>query len=106
MILIAIFGASLGVLVSLRAVTVKQALQNLMAILMSLFMLVMVTVILIGKVFPTAWRLRFETWFERVVMTADLFHVLIDALVVLALIDLGLFVAALVRFKLGSFDID
>ncbi len=104
--LVAVFAASLGVLVSLRATTVKQALQNLLAILMSPFMLVMVTVILIGKVFPAAWRLRFEAWFERVVMTADLSYVLIDALVVLAVIDLVLFVAALARFKRGIFDLD
>lgn len=98
-ILLSVLAASLGVLVSLRATTVQQALQNLLVALMAPIMIVLVTIILIGRVFPAALRESFEIWFREVILSADFFQVFLFIFISLVVIDLGLLVTTLVRFK-------
>ena len=98
-ILLSVIAASLGVLISIRATTVQQALQNLLVALMAPIMAALVTIILIGNVFPTAWRNSFEVWFQEVILPADFFQVFLFVIISLVVIDSGLLVTTLVRFK-------
>lgn len=99
MVLLSLLAASLGVLIAVRAATVQQAVQNLMFVLMSPFILFTVFIILIGKVLPRTWEQKFATWFERVVLPADFLQVMLVILSVLLLLTLIVFALALNRFQ-------
>ncbi|MCX7683557.1 MAG: ABC transporter permease [Anaerolineae bacterium] len=83
--------ATAGVLVSLRATTVRQAQQTLsIAILVLLFLLVFGTQLL-----PAAWKTALAELVTRIGTT----YLLLFIAAVLALIDLGLLIAARMRFR-------
>ena len=83
--------ACLGVLVSLRARTVQQATQYLMAGIMGPFVLLMISIILIGTVLPESWRIAFELFITEVVMDAGLSQLMFAIISLLILVDLFLF---------------
>jgi ABC-2 type transport system permease protein len=93
-LLLASLVAGLGVLISLRATTVQEAQQKLMAA--TLFPLVFLQMIplLLLKVVPDG-RARLK----EIVAAANPVHITLIVVTVLVVLDLGLFVAALVRFK-------
>jgi hypothetical protein len=86
--------AGLGVLISLRATTVQEAQQKLMAA--TLFPLVFLQMIplLLLKVVPDG-RARLK----EIVAAANPVHIILIVVTVLVVLDLGLFLAAVARFK-------
>ncbi len=100
--LLALLGAGLaatgGVLVSLRAATVRQAAQTLnVGILLLIFVPV-----LAAQVLPDAWKAQAGAW----VLSVGADGVMWGAAAVLALLDLGLLVAALARFRRSRLILD
>lgn len=98
-ILLSISAASLGVLVSLQTTSLRQAMNYLNAILMAPVIIFGIAIYLIGNVFPAPWRIAFENWFEKEVMTANFQQVFTTISFVLLLITLILLVLVLLRFK-------
>jgi hypothetical protein len=90
--------ATAGVLVSLRAATVRDAQQTLG---------VAVGVVVLGIAFgssklPVAWK----TWFERIILTWSQTDVVLAAAAVLLAIDLALLFAGMVRFQRSKLVLD
>lgn len=98
-ILLSFSAASLGVLVSLQTTSLRQAMNYLNAILIAPVIIFGITIYLIGNVFPAPWRVAFENWFEKEVMTANFEQVFSTISFVLLLITLILLVLVLLRFK-------
>lgn len=98
-ILLSFSAASLGVLISLKTTSLRQAMNYLNAILMAPVMIFGITIYLIGNVFPDPWRLAFENWFEKEIMTANFEQVFSKISLVLFLITLILMFLVLLRFK-------
>jgi ABC-2 type transport system permease protein len=93
-LLLASLVAGLGVLISLRATTVQEAQQKLMAAtLFPLVFLQMIPLLLLNVVPDGRARLK------EIVAAANPTHIILIVVTVLVVLDLGLFVAALVRFK-------
>jgi len=105
-LLLSLFAASLGILMSLGADRVQQALQNLMVALMTPIMIPLVMIILIGKVFPGDLRARFEKWFEKAILSLDYLHVFQFVFIFLVVVDLVLLLMALSRFKRCRLHLD
>jgi ABC-2 type transport system permease protein len=100
-LLVASLVAGLGVLISLRASTVQQAQQTLMtATLFPLVLLQIVLVLLLNVVPDGRARLR------ELVAAANPTQIILIIIVVLVALDLGLFVAAMARFKRARLILD
>jgi ABC-2 type transport system permease protein len=97
--LIAVFSASLGVMISLRAATVQKAIQTMMVVLMSPIVFAAMGIVMIGRVFPEDWRTVFETFMMEVVFAADFVQVMSAVIFVLVLVDIGLLIVAKHRFQ-------
>lgn len=95
--LVALFGAGLGVAISLRASTVRQAQQT-----MSVLMLVVLVPMLILPFLPEEWAVVAIEW----VAGADLEAIMIVLIVLLILLDAGLLAFALSRFKRARLILD
>jgi ABC-2 type transport system permease protein len=93
-LLIAGFEATLGVLISLRAATVQQAQQRLMASTLFPLVLLQTVPLFLLNVVPDGRVILGE-----LISTADPTQILLVVIVVLATADLGLLVTAMVRFK-------
>jgi len=89
--------ASAGVLVSLRAATVRQAQQTLNIAIMLLFFVPIFGV----QALPMEWRVRL---FEAFVMNVTL--VVVIAVVILAMLNVGLLLAAMARFRRAQLILD
>lgn len=98
-VLLSIFAAGLGVLISLRAATVQQATQNLMAALFAPIGGFSLIIVLIGTVFPESWRFQFERFFRQVIMQADFQQVILFIFAGLLVFDLVLILVAMARFQ-------
>jgi ABC-2 type transport system permease protein len=93
-LLIASLVAGLGVLISLRAATVQEAQQKLMAAtLFPLVFLQMIPLLLLNVV-PGG-----RAYLKEIVAAANPAHIILIVVTVLVVLDLGLFVAAVARFK-------
>ena len=93
-LLVASLVAGLGVLISLRAATVQEAQQTLMAAtLFPVVLLQMIPLLLLNVVPDGRAHLR------ELVAAANPTQILLIAMAVLTVLDLGLFAAAVVRFK-------
>jgi ABC-2 type transport system permease protein len=100
-LLVAGLVAGLGVLISLRAATVQQAQQTLMtATLFPIVLLQMIPLLLLNVVPDGRARLR---ELGAAVNPTHIIHIVMAALVVS---DLGLFMAALARFKRARLILD
>lgn len=100
--LMALLGAGLaataGVLVSLRAQTVRQAAQTL-----NIGVLLLVFIPVLGvQALPEAWLTQFGAW----ALTVGVDGLLWPAAAVLAVLDLGLLAAAFARFKRAKLVLD
>jgi len=93
--------AGLGVLISLRAATVQEAQQTLMtATLFPVVLLQMIPLLLLNVVPDGRARLR------ELVMAANPTQIILIVLAVLVVLDVGLFMAALARFKRARLILD
>jgi ABC-2 type transport system permease protein len=93
-LLLASLVAGLGVLISLRAMTVQEAQQKLMAAtLFPLVFLQMIPLLLLNVVPGGRARLK------EIVAAGNPAHIILIVVTVLVVLDLGLFVVALARFK-------
>jgi len=100
-LLLASLVAGLGILISLRAATVQEAQQTLMAAtLFPLVLLQMIPLLLLNVVPDGKARLR------ELVMAANPTQIILIVLAVLVVLDLGLFIAALARFKRARLILD
>jgi ABC-2 type transport system permease protein len=104
--LTAIYAACLGVSISLRATTVQQALQRLMAALISPILLMSIAVTIIGEALPAEVRAPFEEFIMNALKAADLKGAVLGAIAVLIAVDLGLLVAAMARFQRARLILD
>jgi ABC-2 type transport system permease protein len=100
--LLALLGAGLaatgGILVSLRAATVRQAAQTLnVGILVLIFVPV-----LAAQALPDAWKAQAGAWF----LSVGVEGILWAAAAALALLDLGLLAAVLARFRRSRLILD
>lgn len=99
---LSLLGASLaagaGVLVSLRAATVRQAQQTL-----SIAIMVLLFVPIFGaQALPVEWKARlFETF-----MATDITHLVMIAVVILTLLNVGLLAAAKAKFRRARLILD
>jgi len=83
--------ASTGVLISLRASTARQAQQTL-----SIAMMVLLFLPIIGnQVLPVEWKARLSLAF----MTMDNTGLVVIAVVILVMLNVGFLVAAMTRFR-------
>jgi len=98
-LLLGLFAASLGVLVSLRAPTVQQAAQTMMVALLSPVMLLSFVGLSIAHVVPDSWRLAFKRFIETHVAGTGFDQVMLVILTVLLVVDVGLMLAATLRFQ-------
>lgn len=98
--------ACLGALVSLRARTVQQATQYLMAGMMGPFVLLMISIILIGTVLPESWRIAFERFFSEVVLDVDLSQIMVGITCLLILLDLILLVVVMYHCQRSKLVLD
>jgi len=93
-LLLASLVAWLGVLISLRAATVQQAQQTLMtATLFPVVLLQMIPLLLLNVV-PNG-----REYLKDLVATADPQQIMLAVMVILVVLDMGLLVAAMARFK-------
>jgi ABC-2 type transport system permease protein len=100
-LLVAGLVAGLGVLISLRAATVQQAQQTLMtATLFPIVLLQMIPLLLLNVAPDGRARLR------ELVAAVNPTHIILIVLAALVVSDLGLFVAALARFKRARLILD
>jgi ABC-2 type transport system permease protein len=93
-VLAATLSASMGVFVSLKAATVRQAEQSIMALLAGGFMVLAFGAILILRTLP-----GLEARFAELLTNLDVTHVVLLLLFVLIALDFGFLVAALHRFQ-------
>ncbi len=98
--------ACLGVLVSLRARTVQQATQYLMAGMMGPFVLLMISIILIGTVLPESWRIAFERFFSEVVLEVSLSQLMVGITPLLILLDSILLVVVMYHCRRRQLVLD
>jgi ABC-2 type transport system permease protein len=89
-LLVASLAANMGVLISLRAATVRQAQQTF-----SLAFLVLFIPLFLLPMLPDAWRVRLTQAFAQ----ADVESIVLGVVGFLLVVDLALFAAALARFK-------
>jgi len=89
-LLVASLAAGLGVLISLRAATVRQAQQTF-----SLAFLLFFIFLFLLPMLPEEWRMRVT----QALAKADVESIVLGAMVVLLVIDLGLFATAAARFQ-------
>lgn len=89
-LLVASLAAGLGVLISLRAATVRQAQQTF-----SLAFFVFFIPLFLLPMLPEEWRIRVA----QVLANANIESIVLGVLVILLVIDLGLFAAAAARFQ-------
>jgi len=89
-LLVASLAAGLGVLISLRAATVRQAQQTF-----SLAFFVFFIPLFLLPMLPEEWRIRVT----QVLANANIESIVLGVLVILLVIDLGLFAAAAARFQ-------
>jgi ABC-2 type transport system permease protein len=90
--------ASAGVLVSLRASSVRQAQQTLsIAIMLLLFV-----PIFGGQALPAEWRARLA----QALVVADVTKILLTVVAVLAILDMALLAAAMIRFQRARLILD
>lgn len=89
-LLVASLAAGLGVLISLRAATVRQAQQTF-----SLAFFLLFIPLFLLPMLPDEWRLRVS----QILAEADLESLVLGAMGILLLVDLALFVAAASRFQ-------
>jgi ABC-2 type transport system permease protein len=100
-LLMASLVAGLGVLISLRASTVQEAQQNLMAAtLFPLVLLQMIPLLLLNVVPDGRARLK------ELVAAANPTQIILIVMAVLVVLDLGLLVAAMARFKRARLILD
>jgi len=100
-LLLASLVAGLGILISLRAATVQAAQQNLMAAtLFPVVLLQMIPLLLLNVVPDGRARLR------ELVAAANPTQILLIVLAVLLVIDLGLLMAAMARFRRARLIVD
>ena len=100
-LLLASLVAGLGVLISLRSATVQEAQQTLMtATLFPLVLLQMIPPLLLNVVPDGRVRLR------ELVTAANPTQIILIVMAALVVLDLGLFVAALARFKRARLMLD
>jgi len=92
------FVGGLGILISLRAPTVRQAQQTLLIPLTILLMLPSVGTMLL----PDEQKIQLFKWFS----TADIVSVLLAGFVALAVVDAGLLALALARFQRARLIVD
>jgi ABC-2 type transport system permease protein len=90
--------AGAGVLVSLRAATVRQAAQMLSIAIMLLFFVPVFGV----QALPVEWKVRLA----QAVMAADVERIVLVAAAVLIVLDLGLLAAAMARFQRARLILD
>lgn len=101
-LLASLLAAGGGVLVSLRAATVRQAAQTMSIAMMVLFLLPTVVVGMLPRLLPAS----FGEWLQAFLLRANWTAVLVGAGVVLAVIDLGLLSAAMARFRRARLILD
>ena len=90
--------AGAGVLISLRAATVRQAAQA-----MSIAIMLLLFVPVFGvQALPTEWKVRLA----QAVMGADVERIVLVAAAVLIVLDLGLLAAAMARFQRARLILD
>ncbi len=90
--------AGAGVLISLRAATVRQAAQT-----MSIAIMLLLFVPVFGaQALPTEWKVRLA----QAVMEADVERIVLVAAAVLIVLDLGLLAAAMARFQRARLILD
>jgi ABC-2 type transport system permease protein len=89
-LLVAALAAGLGVLISLRAATVRQAQQTF-----SLAFFIFFIPLFLLPVLPEEWRIRIA----QILSKADSESIVLGAIILLLVIDLALFAAAAVRFQ-------
>jgi ABC-2 type transport system permease protein len=88
--------ACAGVLISLRAATVRQAQQTLSIAIMSIAIMLLLFVPVFGvQALPSAWKRRLA----ETLAAADVTSVVLTAVVVLVMLNAGLLIAAMARFK-------
>lgn len=97
--LVALASSALGVLISLKAETVRQATQRMMTASLAPGMGIGLALVAIAKVAPASWREAFERFFKAHVMTADMTQVTVVALGLLLVVDVVLLVGAMYRFR-------
>jgi ABC-2 type transport system permease protein len=93
-LLVAILVAGLGVLISLRAATVQEAQQNLMAATLFPFVLLQMIPLLLLNVVPDG-----RVHLRELVTAANPLQIILIVIAVLVVLDLGLLVAAMARYK-------
>ncbi len=98
-LLTSLFASSLGVLISLRAETLRQALQRLMTAVLAPIMVVCSGLVLIGRAAPASWREAFESFLTQHLATLSFAQVTLVALAFLAVADAALLLAATLRFR-------
>jgi len=96
-LLVALFGASLGVIISLRASTVRQAQQT-----MGILMFVVLVPVMLLPLLPQEWSLWFLEW----AMNADLYTIIIAVVAALLILDASLLGYAMSRFKRARLIMD
>jgi ABC-2 type transport system permease protein len=94
---VAALASSLGILVSLRAATVRQAQQTFSLI----FMLLIFPMMLLPTL-PQEWQGRLLQW----VMNADKYRIFITVMICLTFLDILLIAAAMKRFKRSKLILD
>jgi ABC-2 type transport system permease protein len=100
-LLVATLSAAMGVFVSLRAATVRQAEQNIMALLAGGSILIGTAPILALKAIP-----GLEARFAEVLTTLDVTQLILVLLFVLIALDAGFLVAARHRFQRAKLILD
>lgn len=97
-LLVAWLAAGVGVLISLRASTVRQAQQS-MGIAIVLLMLVP---LLAGQTLPPEWK---KDLFQMLI-AADVTRIVLGAVVTLLVVDVGLLLAGMARFRRARLILD
>ena len=98
-ILTSLFASSLGVLISLRAQTLRLAAQRLMTAVLAPIIVVCFGVGLIGRAAPASWREAFESCVIQHIATLSFAQGTLAVLAFLAVADAALLLAATLRFR-------
>lgn len=96
-LLVASLSSSLGILVSLRASTVRQAQQTFSLAFMLLFIPMMIIPVL-----PQEWQGRLMMW----MVNTDFFTIIPGAMLILFILDILLIAAAMARFQRAKLILD
>jgi ABC-2 type transport system permease protein len=91
--------ASIGVLVSLRAETIKQATQRMMAAITAPGIACILGLYLAAKVLPASWREVFERFLHEQFATANFTQITLTVIAVLLLLSVVLLLTAMARFR-------